>query len=42
MVIYSCFLVTMDSIAEQQREQALLMQIIAKNHGSNNPVNEQD
>jgi hypothetical protein len=32
----------MDPIAEQQRQEALLMEIIANNHGSNNPVNEQD
>jgi hypothetical protein len=32
----------MDPIAEQQREEALLMDIIANNHGSNNPDNEQD
>jgi hypothetical protein len=27
---------------EQQREEALLMDIIANNHGSNNLLNEQD
>jgi hypothetical protein len=32
----------MDQIAEHQREDALLMDIIANNNGSNNPVNEQD
>jgi hypothetical protein len=32
----------MDPIAEQQCEEALLMDIIANNNGSNNPVNEQD
>jgi hypothetical protein len=32
----------MDSIAEQKREEALLMDIIANNPVSNNPVNEQD
>jgi hypothetical protein len=32
----------MVSIAEQQREEALLMDIIANNQDSNNPINEQD
>jgi hypothetical protein len=32
----------MDPIAEKQREEALLMDIIANNNSSNNPVNEQD
>jgi hypothetical protein len=32
----------MEPIAEEQREEALLMDIIANNNGSNNPVNEQD
>jgi hypothetical protein len=32
----------MDSIVEHQHEEALLMDIIANNHGSNNTVNEQD
>jgi hypothetical protein len=32
----------MDPIAEQQREEALLMDITANNNGSNNAVNEQD
>jgi hypothetical protein len=32
----------MDSIVELQCEEALLMDIIANNHGSNNPVHEQD
>jgi hypothetical protein len=31
-----------DPIVEQQREEVLLMDIIANNNGSNNPVNEQD
>jgi hypothetical protein len=34
--------VTKDPIAEEQREEALLMDIIAHNNGFNNPVNEQD
>jgi hypothetical protein len=32
----------MDPMAEQQREEALLMNIITNNNGSKNPVNEQD
>jgi hypothetical protein len=32
----------MDPIVEQRREEALLIDIIAYNNGSNNAVNEQD
>jgi hypothetical protein len=32
----------MEPIAEEQCKEALLMDIIANNNGSNNPINEQD